>query len=117
MPDPIAAVAEATGSAENESAKRKEIFIKNWAKMVGLPPTADVFDIVVELINKSKNFQTATCLLFGLSYRTHKDWIVKCSTYWRDGWTEGSICTKEWLITFQKFYITDPEGQPYPEDG
>lgn len=105
MSDPI-------GVAITAAQTTRELFLKGWAKMLGCAP--DAFEITCKLINDSKNFETATCILFGLSLRTHKDYVHECANYWRKVWEKDQICTVEWLAAFQKHYTE--EVKAYPAD-
>lgn len=105
-------MSDAVALAATAAQKTREIFLKDWAKMLGC--AADPFEISCKLINDSKNFQTATCILFGLSLRTHKDYVHECADYWKANWPEDCVCTVDWLVKFQKHYTE--EVKAYPAD-
>jgi hypothetical protein len=105
MSDPIAGAAVAAQTT-------REIFLKQYAKMLSCP--ADEYSITCKLINESKNFQTAVCILFGLSLRTHKEYIHECADYWKKNWVADAICDNDYCAAFQKHYTE--EVKPYPSD-
>lgn len=87
-------------------------FLATWALQLGCPN--DPFEIGAHLINKAKNFQTAVHVVFGLSYRTHKEYALRCATYWKSIWPADGVCTAKWCIDFQQHYVADIEK--YPDD-
>lgn len=94
----------------------RDIFIDKWSKMFKCKSNA--FDVAAALINNHKNFQSASAILFGLSYVTHKKWLVKCAEHWQNAWMQypkGTTCTADWCVQFQQYYIT--EVDKYPADG
>lgn len=88
-------------------------FLATWAEQLGCPN--DPFEIGAYLVNEAKNFQTAVCVVFGLSYRTHKEYASRCAVYWKSVWPDtGAVCTAQWCRDFQQHYITEVER--YPDD-
>lgn len=90
----------------------REVFLKDWALM--LKVENDAFAIAREVINQKKNFVTAVAVLFGLSFRTHKQYILDCAKYWEANFVPGAIVDTDYLLAFQKHYTE--EVQPYPAD-
>lgn len=74
----------------------------------------DAFSVAREYYNQHKNYGAATALLFGLSWRTHKEWLQRAAEYWRAN-DDGQPIDNAWLEAFQTHYVTEVEK--YPEDG
>lgn len=93
----------------------REDYIKAWAKMLGC--NNDVYSVAAQLINKNKNFQSACAVLMNLSFRTHKEYLVKCSKYletmWK-GYGDTAVCNADWIYKFQQHYINEVDS--YPKD-
>ncbi len=90
----------------------RDKFIADLAKIYKCEPNAYACAMVA--YNEHKNYQTACSLLFGLSFRTHKDWLERVAKYWKDNDTDPAPIDVAWLEAFQQMYITDVEQ--YPED-
>ena len=80
--------------------------IVTWAKQ--LKVEEDPLVIAAEILNKYKNYQSACCLIFGLSATLHRDWIRAAAAYLEENiksWPEGTLATKDWLLMFKSHYI------------
>lgn len=88
----------------------RKAFITRWAKLLKCKDTE--FDVAVTLINGPKNFESAMAIIFGLSYMEHKEWLNKCSKYFKANFPENSIATVEFLAAFQKHYIEEVDKYP-----
>lgn len=94
-----------------ESFYDRDNYIASWSKILGCK--SDAYSLAAALINKHKNFQSASAVLFGLSWRTHKEWLKKVSEYWQASWTvKDAVCTAEWCYAFQQHYITEVAKYP-----
>lgn len=87
-------------------------FRKKWAETILKCPD-DPFHIAAQILNTTRNFQTAVCILFDLSYVTHKDYILDCAKYWKEAFPEGSVADYDYCVSFQQHYVN--EVVPYPE--
>ncbi len=88
-------------------------YLKDWAEKI-LKCENNEFAIAAALITQNRNFQTAVAVLFGLSFTTHKDYIIACAEYWQKNCPIGSIADVAYVTAFQKHYTE--EVVPYPED-
>jgi hypothetical protein len=91
----------------------KAAFRKKWAETILKCPD-DPFHIAAQLVNTTRNFQTAVCILFDLSFVSHKEYIMDCAKYWKDNLSEGSVIDYDYCVEFQQHYIN--EVVPYPSD-
>lgn len=89
----------------------RELFLTDLAKLFKCQP--DAYSCAAAYYNLHKNYGAAAALLFGLSWRTHKEWLQRCIDYWKKE-DDGAAIDVAWLEAFQTHYITDIER--YPED-
>ncbi len=90
----------------------RETFHKRWAEQVLKCPNTP-FDIAAALVTKYRNFQTAVAVLFGLSVKDHREWVLACAEHWRANFPKGSVADYNYCVQFQQYYIT--EVAKYPE--
>ncbi len=91
----------------------RDWFIKKWAETI-LKVPCDVYSVSAALVTRNRNFPLAVSILFGLSFKTHKDWINDCAKHWKDALPEGSVIDAEYCQQFQQYYIN--EVVAYPAD-
>ena len=92
----------------------RDVFIEKWAKMFKCKP--DAYSVSAELVNHHKNFQSACAVVFNLSFRYHKEWLVASSDYLKKMWSQYPKEAKadaSWMYQFQQHYIN--EVAKYPE--
>lgn len=89
----------------------RQQFIEDLSKVYKCEPNA--YACAVAAYNDHKSYPTACSLAFGLSWRTHKDYLERVAKYWKEN-DDGAAITVEWMISFVEYYTTDVEK--YPED-
>lgn len=85
-------------------------FLADYAKVLGCK--AEVFEMACVLINKYKNFQTACAIMFGLSFRDNRDYLVKCAEHLQSVLVPGTVATSQWLVQFRDYYMSEVEKYP-----
>jgi hypothetical protein len=91
----------------------RQLYVEKWGKI--LKCKGEIFAVAAELVNQNKNFQSAAALIFGLSWAEDKEWLQRCSQYWKDAWNKfpaGTKATPTWCYEFQQHYIKDVDKLP-----
>jgi len=91
-----------------------ETVIIPWAEKLGCSP--DAWSIIVVLVNKAKNYDTATAMMFELGWVEHRDWLRRASDTLRTTLSspeyQGHVADAQWLYEFSQYYIKEVESDP-----
>lgn len=92
----------------------RALYVQKWAKLLKVKPSE--WDIACHMINVVKNYDTAMCVAFGLSWRHDKVWLRKCSDYFQQMWKGYGPEAKadpNWLYQFTQIYLKDVAKHPH----
>ncbi|MBA3761762.1 MAG: hypothetical protein H0X04_00265 [Chthoniobacterales bacterium] len=87
-----------------------------YAKQLGCDN--DPWSLATTLVNmpKTRNYQTACALIFGLSFVTHKEYLLRAAKLLEQQHTEAEHfdVTNDWLIDWRNYFMAEVEE--YPKD-
>jgi hypothetical protein len=93
----------------------RETYLIDWAKQLGIKPDPGFeWKICETLINKRKNYDTAAAVMFELSWRWHRDYLLRAVAALTEWHKQAGCCVVSGndLYTFVDYYIHNTEELP-----